>query len=103
MAAVQGWDVVYVGADLPASEIAGAAVAARVRLVALSVVYVDDHQRVLGELRAIRAQLPRHIAMIAGGAGAASMAQELAASGVRVEGSLAGWTDELQRQSAPQA
>lgn len=100
VAAVQGWDVVYVGADLPASEIASAAIAAQVRLVALSVVYVDDPQRVLGEVRAVRALLPRDIAMIAGGAGAASMAQDLTASGIRVEGSLAGWTDELQRQSA---
>lgn len=100
VAAVQGWDVVYVGADLPASEIAGAAIAAQVRLVALSVVYVDDSQRVLGELRAIRALLPRDIAMIAGGAGAASLAQELAASGIHMEGSLAGWADELHRQSA---
>lgn len=99
LAAVHGWDVIYVGADLPASEIASAAIAAQVRLVALSVIYVDDPQRVLGELRAVRALLPRDIAMIAGGAGAASIAQELTASGIRVEGSLAGWTDELQRQS----
>jgi methylmalonyl-CoA mutase cobalamin-binding subunit len=99
IAAVQGWGVVYVGADLPASEIASAAVATRVRLVALSVVYIDDPQRVLGELRALRALLPRDIGVITGGSGAMSIAQELGASGIQVGGSLAAWTDELQRQS----
>lgn len=97
VAAVEGWNVIYVGADLPASEIAAAAVAANVRLVALSVVFLDDRERVLAELREVRALLPPDVGLVAGGAGAAALAVELAALGIRVESSLAGWTAELRR------
>ena len=98
IAAVQGWEVIYVGVDLPASEIAGAAVAASVRLVAVSVVYMDDRARVLGELRALRSLLPKDVTLVAGGAGAGVLATELSALGIRVESSIAGWTAELRRQ-----
>ncbi|MEO5580767.1 MAG: cobalamin-dependent protein, partial [Gemmatimonadaceae bacterium] len=100
IAAVQGWEVIYVGADLPASEIAGAAVVANARLVAMSVVYMDDRERILGELTSLRSLLPTHVTLIAGGAGAGVLVPELAAIGVRVELSLAGWTGELRRQQA---
>ena len=97
VAAVQGWDVVYVGADLPASEIAGAAVAANVRAVAMSVVYTEDRARALGELRTLRGLLPRDVMLVAGGAGAAVLAAELSTLGIRVESSLTAWAMELRR------
>jgi len=98
LAAVQGWEVIYLGADLPASEIAAAAVSANVRLVAVSVVYVDDRQRVLGELRKLRSLLPQDVILVTGGAGAALLKPALEAGGIRVEASLAGWTDALRVQ-----
>ncbi len=98
IAAVQGWEVIYVGADLPASEVAGAAMAASVRLVAMSVVYMNDRERILGELTSLRSLLPPQVTLIAGGAGAGVLLPDLAAIGVRVELSLAGWTGELRRQ-----
>jgi len=97
-AAVEGWSVLYLGADLPAAEIADAARAAAVRVVALSVVYVDDRARMLGELRAIRSRLPREVTLIAGGGGSGALAAELSAMGVRVESSLAGLVAELRRE-----
>ncbi len=100
IAAVHGWNVVYLGADLPASEIAGAALAADVRLVAVSVVYMDDRQRVLGELSALRLLLPAQVTLVAGGAGAALLVPELATMGIRVESSIEGWTAELRRHQA---
>ena len=100
VAAVQGWNVIYVGANLPASEIAGAAVAADVRLVAVSVVYVDDRVRVLAELRALRTLLSKDVPLVTGGAGAGLLDPELLALGVRVESSLAGWIAELRRHVA---
>lgn len=100
VAAVQGWNVIYVGANLPASEIAGAAVAADVRLVAVSVVYVDDRVRVLAELRALRTLLSKDVPLVTGGAGAGLLEPELLAFGVRVESSLAGWIAELRRHVA---
>jgi len=98
VAAVEGWSVLYLGADLPAAEIADAARAAGVRVVALSVVYVDDRARMLGELRAIRSRLPREVTLIAGGGGSGPLAAELSAMGVRVESSLAGLVAELRRE-----
>lgn len=100
VAAVQGWNVIYVGANLPASEIADAAVAADVRLVAVSVVYVDDRVRVLAELRALRTLLSKDVPLVTGGAGAGLLEPELLALGVRVESSLAGWIAELRRHVA---
>ena len=97
-AAVEGWSVLYLGADLPAAEIADAARAAAVRVVALSVVYVDDRARMLGELRAIRSRLPREVTLIAGGGGSGALAAELSAMGVRVESSLGGLVAELRRE-----
>lgn len=96
-AAVEGWRVLYLGADLPAEEIALAARAARVRVVALSVVYMENEQRVLGELRAVREALPDDVVLLVGGAGAGPLSAELARLGVRVESSLAGLVSELRR------
>jgi len=47
----QGWRVTYVGPNLPAEEIAGAAQQKRARAVALSVVYPEDDPHLSGELR----------------------------------------------------
>ncbi len=96
-AAVEGWRVLYLGADLPADEIAAAARSAAVRIVALSVVYMENRERVLGELRALRAALPPDVALVVGGAGAAPLAPELARLGVLVQSSLAGLVTELRR------
>ncbi len=98
VAAVNGWEVIYVGADLPAREIGVAAVAANVRLVALSIIYMDDADRVLGEMRTLRSLLPREVTLVAGGAGAGVIERQLTALGIRVESSLTGWTGTLRRQ-----
>lgn len=101
-AAAEGWKVLYLGADLPAGDIADAARAAGVRVVAVSVVYVADRDRALGELRTLRARLPKKITLIAGGGGAASLAEELAAIDVRVSSSVPGLVDELRREQPHQ-
>lgn len=88
-AAVEGWNVIYLGADLPAEEIAAAARAADASLVAISVVYVDDRERVLAEMRALRAALSSSVRLLVGGAGASLLRTELTAIGVDVAASLA--------------
>ena len=95
--ALEGWNVLYLGADLPAADIADAAKTAGVRIVALSIVYTEDRARVLGEVRALRSRLPANMVLIAGGAGATSLATELAAMDVRVESSVSGLVAELRR------
>jgi methylmalonyl-CoA mutase cobalamin-binding subunit len=67
MAANLGWRVVYLGASLPAAEIAGAARQTQARAVALSLVYPEDDSRLEGELRRLRELLPAEVWLLAGG------------------------------------
>jgi DNA-binding transcriptional MerR regulator/methylmalonyl-CoA mutase cobalamin-binding subunit len=62
-----GWHVTYLGASLPAAEIAGAARQNRARAVALSLVYPEDDPRLEGELTRLRELLPREVTLLAGG------------------------------------
>jgi DNA-binding transcriptional MerR regulator/methylmalonyl-CoA mutase cobalamin-binding subunit len=96
VAAVGGWRVVYLGADLPPGEIAAAARSAGASAVAVSIVYAPDRQRVLAELRALRGQLPSGTVLIAGGSGAEAIAAELPPIGVRQVSSVASWLSELR-------
>lgn len=96
-AAVEGWNVIYLGADLPAEDIAAAAIASDAGLVALSVVYVADRDHVLEELRALRARLPARVTVLAGGAGARVLATELSAMGVRVAATLGELSAQMRR------
>lgn len=66
-AANLGWHVTYLGASLPAAEIAGAARQNRARAVALSVVYPEDDPRLEGELTRLREALPPEVTLLVGG------------------------------------
>ncbi|HEX6558346.1 MAG TPA: cobalamin-dependent protein [Longimicrobiales bacterium] len=88
-AAAEGWTVIYLGADLPAQDIAASAMAAGAELVALSIVYVEDRNRLLRELRTLRARLPAGTAVITGGAGARSLQARIEKLGARVCTTLA--------------
>ena len=62
-----GWHVTYLGASLPAAEIAGAAQQNRARAVALSLVYPEDDPRLEEELARLREMLPSGTVVLAGG------------------------------------
>ena len=94
-AASEGWRVVYLGVDLPASDIAAAAIATKARVIAMSVIYVQDRGRTLGELRALRALIPPSISIIVGGAGVAGMEDDIGRLGIRVGASLRDLRDAL--------
>lgn len=66
-AANLGWHVTYLGASLPAAEIAGAARQNRARAVALSLVYPEDDPRLEGELTRLRDSLPPEVTLLIGG------------------------------------
>ena len=66
-AANLGWHVTYLGASLPAAEIAGAARQNRARAVALSLVYPEDDSRLEGELTRLRELLPPEVTLLTGG------------------------------------
>ena len=95
-AAAGGWRVIYLGPDLPAADIANAAIDVRVRIVAISFVFAADHKRVVAELLALRSALPSDIVLIAGGAGSVSVASELEHVGIKVVGELAAFDATLR-------
>lgn len=66
-AANLGWRVTYLGASLPAAEIAGAARQNRAIAVALSLVYPEDDSRLEEELARLRELLPSETLLLAGG------------------------------------
>jgi len=66
-AANLGWQVTYLGASLPAAEIAGAVQHRRARAVALSLVFPQDDPGLPGELTRLRKSLPAEVELLAGG------------------------------------
>lgn len=81
-AASEGWRVVYLGADLPAGDIMGAAEKTGAAAVAISIVYVDSVDRMAGELRSLRLLLRASVPVLVGGAGAAAVVAAAGAEGV---------------------
>jgi DNA-binding transcriptional MerR regulator/methylmalonyl-CoA mutase cobalamin-binding subunit len=76
-AAAEGWQVLYLGPDLPPEEIAAAALHQDARVVALSLVYPPDDALLREELRRLRRLLGSGIEVIAGGRAAAAYADVL--------------------------
>lgn len=66
-AAAQGWHVTYLGANLPADDIAAAATQTQATLVALSIVYPGDDPNVGHELRKLRRLLGAGVQLLVGG------------------------------------
>ena len=79
----EGWRVVYLGASLPAADVAAAAGQLGARAVALSAVYADSGAT-LDEVRATARALPRGTALLVGGAAAEERADALRDAGARV-------------------
>jgi DNA-binding transcriptional MerR regulator/methylmalonyl-CoA mutase cobalamin-binding subunit len=67
MAAQQGWRVTYLGASLPAFDIAGAATQTQARAIALSIVHPADDPNLATELTTLRRLLPSEVKVIVGG------------------------------------
>jgi methanogenic corrinoid protein MtbC1 len=85
-AASEGWHVVYLGPNLPASEIAGAAFEVKARVVALSLIHPPDDTRVTAELRELRKGIGSDIGIVVGGRSSASYSDVLRdMDAVRVE------------------
>lgn len=70
VAALAGWRVVYLGADLPAGEIARAAKDVKARVVAVSIVNAQSTSAVREQLTALRRGVGTRTTVIAGGASA---------------------------------
>jgi len=99
-AAAEGWNVLFLGGDLPVREIAHAAVSGSARAVALSVVYADEPTTVLGDLRQLREQLPADVPLIVGGRAVVPHARALGRSGIEVGETLDALRATLRRAAS---
>lgn len=80
----KGWRITYLGANLPAAEIAGAARQTKAKAVALSLIYPPDDPNVRKELELLREYLPESTEILAGGQAAMAYIDTLQAIGARV-------------------
>ena len=63
----EGWQVTYLGPDLPPEEIAAAALQTKARAVALSITYPPDDPQLGDDLRRLRRLLGSETALVVGG------------------------------------
>jgi DNA-binding transcriptional MerR regulator/methylmalonyl-CoA mutase cobalamin-binding subunit len=101
-AAIEGWSVTYLGADMPVEELLGAVGQTGAEAVALSVVNADDQRGLLSVLREIRAGMPSETALLVGGAGVSRISAGFDLPGVHLLDSLADLRPVLQRLAAEQ-
>lgn len=93
-----GWRVIYLGPNLPAADIANAAVHNKAKLVALSIVYPGDDPDLPGELAHLRRLLPTETEVIAGGAASVAYHPALVnQTGVRIIDDLGEFSLHLNR------
>lgn len=90
-----GWHVVHLGASLPAAEIAGAAIRADARMVAMSMVHPPDDPDLPAQLRMLRRLLPSRIGIIVGGRACESYSEYLEEIQAQVVGDIDSFYDAL--------
>lgn len=83
-AAIDGWSILFLGADVPAADLASAARGRGAQAVALSIVRAGDAKQVVRELQTVREALPPEVPIIVGGSAAVRLQGELERPGVRV-------------------
>jgi DNA-binding transcriptional MerR regulator/methylmalonyl-CoA mutase cobalamin-binding subunit len=84
VSAAEGWDVLSLGPDLPASEIAEAVRRKGASAVALSAIHPAHDPHLPGELRALRRELTGDVRVLVGGPAALAHHQSLEEVGVEV-------------------
>ncbi len=103
-AAQIGWHTTYLGASLPAAEIAGAAAQNQALAVALSIVYPEDDPDLTQELTNLRRFLPPETKIFIGGRAAAAYSETLLRIGAIVIDRIDEFTnqlDDLRRSNKP--
>lgn len=101
MAAREGWDVVYLGANLPASEIALAAKEVQAQAVGLSIVYPANDPQIASELAQLRQELGPDTLILVGGRATTAYGAALAganATPVTSLSDLGNWLRQVRRR-----
>jgi MerR family transcriptional regulator, light-induced transcriptional regulator len=99
-AQAEGWRVIYLGPNLPATELAAAVIEVGARALALSVTLVEDGDRLLDELRALRRLLPERVEIVIGGRAARTLIEGCGALDVTFCPTLPVFREELGRLRA---
>lgn len=81
-AALDGWSILFLGANVPASDLVMAADGARA--VALSIVHARDSVQTVSEIVAVRSALPAGIPLIVGGAAGVRLQEAIDMAGITV-------------------
>lgn len=89
-AATEGWQVTYLGPDLPAEEIVAAVGHLQAGALALSIVHPPDDPYLVQELVTLRRGLPPGVAIFAGGRSASAYQREIEEIGATTLSDLAG-------------
>lgn len=102
-AASEGWRIYYLGADLPADDVAATAAAVGARAVAMSIVLAEEVAALGQQLMDLRQRLPSTTSLVVGGGASALAAEPLREAGILVledlEGlraMLSGWAGETR-------
>jgi DNA-binding transcriptional MerR regulator/methanogenic corrinoid protein MtbC1 len=105
IAAGEGWQVTYLGPDLPPEEAAAAALQKGARAVALSITYPPDDPTLIDDLRRLRRLLGTRTALIVGGSACPAYGPVLQEIGAIQLEDLAGLRRELHalRSAVPAA
>lgn len=90
-----GWAVLYLGAELPAEEIAAAAAQRQARAVFVSLIYPTGDAVVAAQLETLRRLLGPDVGLLVGGAAASSYGETLAAIGGRLVATPPDFADAL--------
>lgn len=97
VAANIGWNVLYLGPSLPAADLASAVRQHRASVLALSIVYPEDDERLPTELSELRKMLPLATRLLLGGRAAPAYRESIeAVLGTLVTDGLDGLTAELE-------
>ncbi len=97
IAAEAGWGVYYFGPNLPAEEIAAAALHKNALAIALSIVYQDTERQTLRELKRLRQYVAEEVAIIVGGSGVQSLQTALRSMNILHSHNISEFRDIIQK------
>ncbi len=100
-AAAEGWDVAYLGPNLPAEEILAAVNQTPARALALSLIYPADDARLPDELQTLGRHLPAKTTLLVGGRAGSRYIKAIEAAGGKYLASMQALRDELRALREP--